>query len=245
MVKSIDHSARRQAVLNATIDRYIRNASAISSEDIAREFNLSSATIRNIFSELESEGYLTHPYTSGGRIPTSKGYRYYVDLLASRIDLLDEEKENIVRQYKREIKRLEDILENTSAVISTITNYAGIVSFLEWQDRFFYRGISLILDQPEFHDFEKMRLLIRLIEDKEKLMKLINRQMDRRMEVYIGEEMGLPEIDNCSLIISSYRIKDKPIGRVAILGPKRMEYRHAIPTLEYISDVLTDLLSNL
>lgn len=231
--------------MNATIDRYIRNASAISSEDIAREFNLSSATIRNIFSELESEGYLTHPYTSGGRIPTSKGYRYYVDLLASRIDLLDEEKENIVRQYKREIKRLEDILENTSAVISTITNYAGIVSFLEWQDRFFYRGISLILDQPEFHDFEKMRLLIRLIEDKEKLMKLINRQMDRRMEVYIGEEMGLPEIDNCSLIISSYRIKDKPIGRVAILGPKRMEYRHAIPTLEYISDVLTDLLSNL
>lgn len=245
MVKNIDYPTRRKAILVATINKYIKDALPVASGDIAREFNLSSATIRNIFAELEEGGYLTHPYTSGGRIPTNKGYRYYVDFLTSKMEILDKEKEEIVLEYKRKINRLEDLLEKTSEVISTLTHYAGIVSFLEWQDRFFYRGISLILEQPEFQDLGKMRLFIKMIEDKERLVNIINRDFGGALKVYIGEELGCPEMENCSLIVSSYRHKDKPLGRLAVLGPKRMEYKHAIPTLEYISDVLTEVLSRI
>jgi len=243
MVKNVDHQTRRKAILAATINKYIKEAMPVSSEDLAREFDLSSATIRNIFAELEEAGYLTHPYTSGGRIPTNKGYRYYVDFLTSKIEVLDREKQEIVTEYKRKIGRLEDLLEKTSEVISTITHYTGIVSFLEWQDRFFYKGISLILEQPEFQDLGKMRILIKMIEEKERLVGIINRDFDTKHKVYIGEELGCPEMENCSLIVSSYRLKDKPLGRLAVLGPRRMEYDHAIPTLEYISDVLTEVLN--
>jgi len=245
MVRTVDYGARRRLVLEAAISRYIQGAEPIASEDIASGFDLSSATIRNIFAELEEAGYLTHPYTSGGRIPTDRGYRYYVDFLISRMALLDNEKENIVKEYKREIKRLEDALEETSEVISTITHYAGIVSFLEWQDKFFYKGISHVLEQPEFKDFEKIRLLIKMIEDKQNLLDIINRDFTEKVKVYIGRELGCPEMENCSLVVSSFSLKERPSGRLAVLGPVRMEYKQIIPTLEYISEVLTGVLDNI
>lgn len=245
MLRNVNRDTRRRAVLSATINKYICKAIPVASEDIARNFDLSSATIRNIFAELEEGGYLTHPYTSGGRIPTDKGYRYYVDLLVAQMELLDEEKERIVKEYKKGILRLEDALEETSEVISTITHYAGIVSFLDWQDKFFYKGLSRILEQPEFRDLEKIRLLFKLIEEKERLLEIINRDFNEKVKVYIGHELGFPEIEDCSLVVSSYRHKNRPSGRLAVLGPVRMEYKQIIPTLEYISGILTEVLDNI
>lgn len=245
MTRNVDYDSRRRAVLAATINRYIKDALPVASEEIARDFALSSATIRNIFAELEEAELITHPYTSGGRIPTNKGYRYYVDFLLSQMELIEQEKERIIREYKREISRLEDVLEKTSDVISQITHYAGIVSFLQWQDRFCYKGISLILEQPEFRNLEKMRILIKMVEEKGRLLGIINRNFDEKVKVYIGDELGCPEMDNCSLIVACYRIKNKTSGRVAVLGPKRMEYRHTITSLEYISEVLTETLNKL
>lgn len=243
MVRNIDYESRRRAILAATINRFIKDAFAVSSEDIAREFDLSSATIRNVFADLEESGYLTHPYTSGGRIPTKKGYRYYVDFLISQMELLDEEKAQILNEYRKEIKRLEDALDRTSEIISLVTHYAGIVSVIEWNDKLFYKGISQILNHPEFQDFTKIRILFKLIEERRQLLSIINRDFQDRVKVYIGEELDCPEMQGCSLVVSSYHIKDKPSGRVAVLGPMRMEYSHIIPALEYISEVLSDVLS--
>lgn len=245
MVRKVDYESRRRQVLSRTINKYIEEAIPVSSEDIAPDFDLSSATIRNIFAELEEGGLLTHPYTSGGRIPTDKGYRYYVDFLISQMDLLEDEKSRIVKEYKKEIRRLDDVLEETSEIISAITHYAGIVSFLKWQDKFLYKGISRILEQPEFQNFEKMRLLLRMIEDKQGLLDIINRDFTGKVKVYIGSELNCAGIQNCSLIVSSYSLKTKPSGRLAVLGPVRMEYKYAIPRLEYISEVLTDILDNI
>ncbi len=245
MVRNVDYESRRRAVLAAAINLYIHDAQPVASEDIADNFDLSSATIRNIFSELEEHGLLAHPYTSGGRIPTEKGYRYYVDFLLSQMDLLDEEKRRIVREFKKEIRKLEDALEETSEVISAITRYTGIVSFIEWQDKLFYRGLSRILEHPEFRDAEKIRLLVRMIEDKQRLLDVINREFDEKVKVYIGKELGCREMENCSLIVSNYKVKNKPSGKIAVLGPVRMEYSHIIPALEYISGVLTEVLDNI
>ncbi|MBI4982464.1 MAG: hypothetical protein HZC15_04955 [Candidatus Omnitrophica bacterium] len=245
MVKSLDQQSRKKTVLGRTINQYIREAAPVSSEAIAREFGLSSATIRNIFSELEEDGYLTHPYTSGGRIPTKNGYRYFVDFLFSEIDLLDEEKSKIIQEYNDEIDKLEDVLDKTSDVISAITHYAGITSLLEWHDRFFYKGISQILNQPEFQDLEKIRLLIKMLEEKRRILEVVNRDFDGKVKVYIGEELGFPEIDNCALIVSTYSVKNKPLGRVAVLGPMRMQYHHTISALEYISEILTETIEKI
>lgn len=227
------------------INRYIKHAQPISSQDIARDFDLSPATIRNIFAELEKGGYLTHLHTSGGRIPTNKGYRYYVDFLTSQMGILKEEKDRIEKEYNRKIQKLEDVLDKTSGVISAITHYAGIVSFLDWHDKLFYKGISLVLDQPEFRDIEKMRLLIGMVEEKQKLLDIVNRDFDGKVKVYIDKELGCPEMDGCSLVVSSYRRANRPSGRLAVLGPMRMEYGHIISSIEYISDVLSEVLDTI
>ena len=245
MVRTVDQETRKKAILSAAINRYIKEAEPVASEDIAQNFDLSSATIRNIFAELEETGYLTHPHTSAGRIPTDKGYRYYVDFLLSQMELLDNEKEKVVKEYTREIKRLEDTLEETSEFVSAMTHYASIVSVLDWQDKFFYRGIRYILEQPEFQDLEKMRLVIKMMEEKQNLLEIINRDFHEKVKIYIGAELGIPDIQGCSLVVSSYRLKDKPSGKLAVLGPVRMEYRHIIPTLEYIAEVLTSVLDNI
>ncbi len=177
-------------------------------------------------------------------MPTDKGYRYYVDFLVQQMELLDEEKQRIFKDCKRKMRRLDDTLENTSEVISEITHYAGIVSFLQWQDKIFYKGISRILDQPEFKDADKIRLLVRLMEDKEKLLDIINRDFSGKVKVYIGNELGISEVENCSLIVSGFKLKNQPSGRLAVLGPMRMEYSHIIPTMEYISEALNEILED-
>jgi heat-inducible transcriptional repressor len=245
MVRRVNYEARSRAVLTATINRHIKNALPVSSLDIAKEFDLSPATIRNIFVELEEAGFLTHPHTSAGRIPTDKGYHYYVDLLSSEIELLDEEKNSIMKQYEREINRLEEVLEKTSEVISSITHYTSIVSFLEWHDRFFYNGVSFVLEQPEFQDTRRTRYLIKMIEEKERLLDILNRDFTEKVRVYIGQELGCAEIDNCALAVTTYSVRNKPVGRMAVLGPSRMEYRHIIPALEYVSFVLSEALNKI
>jgi len=244
MVGNIDYEGRRRAVLVATINKYIEEACPVSSEDIAKDFNLSPATIRNIFSELEEVGLLTHPYTSAGRIPTNKGYRYYIDFLREDLELLEEEKECIVNKMSQ-VYRLEDILEKTVDLVSTITHYVSIVSFFDWQDKFFYKGISLILEKPEFKDSDRIRDLIKIFEEKYHLLHILNREFKEKVKIYIGEELESPEIKNCALAVSSYCIKNRSKGRVAVLGPARMEYAHIIPALGYVSDVLTDVLSSI
>lgn len=252
MVRTVNHESRKKAILCATINRYIEEPKPIASDDIAEEFSLSPATIRNIFSELEEDGFLTHPYTSAGRVPTGRGYRYYVDFLFSQLpvyrpsgELAIGERRRIDNEYKKEINRLEDALEKTSEVVSTITHYTSIVSFLDQQDKFFYKGVGFILEQPEFRDLKRMRFIIRMIEEREELLALINRDFEGKVKIYIGPELGYPEINNCSLAVSRYSVKKQPLGRLAVLGPMCMQYGHIIPTLEYVSDILTQVLNEI
>ena len=96
-----DILARKDEILRVTIDQYIGTVTPISSARIVQKcsLDLSSATIRNILAELEHDGYLTHPHTSAGRVPTQAGYRYYVDHFINEIQLLEEEKERIKAEY--------------------------------------------------------------------------------------------------------------------------------------------------
>lgn len=247
-MRIIDHEVRRREVLAAAIDTYIKSATPVpvSSEMLVRDFsiNLSPATVRNCLAELEDLGYLTHPHTSAGRIPTQIGYRYYVDNLMKEIKLIEKEKFRIESDYRRNIGELEAILDETSKLISEITHYAGIVSFSDWHHRMFYKGTSFILEQPEFRDLAKIRHLLAILEEKERLLEIMNRDLKERIAIYIGTEIPCSDIDSCSLIVSSYRVKDKPSGRLAVLGPTRMQYGKVISTLEYLSEQLNRILKD-
>src|SRR5271168_5257771 len=131
MAKQSDIQERKDRILAIVIGHYIETVSPVGSQYITEEHKLdvSPATVRNILAELEEEGYLMHPHTSAGRMPTQQGYRYYVDHLMHEIQLLEEEKKRISQEYKRYARQLEDLMEKTSQVISDLTHYTSIVSF--------------------------------------------------------------------------------------------------------------------
>ena len=242
--RTTDYKQRRDLVLGIVVGEYIKTVSPVSSGFIMRDYlsGISSATIRNILAELEEEGFLTHPHTSAGRVPTQEGYRYYVDNLMNEIQLLEEEKERIRRRYEKERKDLEAILEKTSEVISDLTQYTSIISIDGCDDKIFCRGTSYVVEYPDSNDISKIKSILSALEEKERILKVINRKIEKRIKIYIGYETACSQIDNCSLAVSKYRAKNGLSGRIAILGPTRMKYPRVVSALDYFSNLIEDIL---
>lgn len=121
---------RKKKILEAVIEEYNATAEPVGSTKIANEYNLgfSPATIRNEMASLEELGYLEQPHTSAGRIPSSKGYRLYVDLIMKEKTLTAKEKEIIDNTLKEDVIKLDELIKEASNVLSRITNYASIAA---------------------------------------------------------------------------------------------------------------------
>ena len=119
---------RKKQVLQAVIEEYISTAEPVSSGTIVEKYSLgfSSATIRNDMAELEHGGYLEKPHTSAGRIPSVKGYRFYVDELLNDENISLEEIQYIKTQLETKVNEIEDLTKITTNTISDITHYATV-----------------------------------------------------------------------------------------------------------------------
>lgn len=124
---------RKKRILQSIIDDYISTAEPVGSRTVARkhELGLSSATIRNEMADLEEMGYLTQPHTSAGRIPSDKGYRFYVDQLMKQSELTMEEIYSIKSAMDTKINELSQLLKQVSVAMSKITKYASMAALPE------------------------------------------------------------------------------------------------------------------
>jgi len=125
---------REKEVLRSVVSHYAATGEPVSSRTASRisGLGLSSASIRNIMADLEDEGYICHTHASSGRLPTDKGYRYFVDHLMSGVTLSHQERRRIKEHYEDESVALEDILKQTSELLSTFTNQTGIVTIADF-----------------------------------------------------------------------------------------------------------------
>src|SRR4051794_39058293 len=121
-------SSRKATVLHAVVEAYVATGEPVGSETIADRAGLgvSSATIRNEMSSLEEQGYLSHPHTSAGRIPTDAGYRHYVDALPAPTRLKDAQRRQIAAHFAEAILDLEEVLKGSVHLLSRLTQYAGL-----------------------------------------------------------------------------------------------------------------------
>ena len=178
--------ARKKRVLQAIVDDYIESAEPVGSRTLARKYDLgvSPATIRNEMADLEMLGYLEQLHTSSGRIPSSKGYRFYVDGLIPPKPVSDEEKELINRWYRARVKRIDEVFQETARIISQVTKNVSLVlapqmtqaafrclQFLPLDDRrvitvlmtdagFIENKILEMPDGARFEDFQRMASVI-------------------------------------------------------------------------------------
>ncbi|NLJ40728.1 MAG: heat-inducible transcription repressor HrcA [Clostridiales bacterium] len=125
----MDLGERKLHILQAIIDNYIISAEPVGSRTVAKKFDIgiSSATIRNEMADLEEMGYLEQPHTSAGRVPSDKGYRLYVDRLMKSKGLSPAEADYIKNLYDEKARQIEQIIFQTSKIISDITDYTTFI----------------------------------------------------------------------------------------------------------------------
>lgn len=239
-MRFLDHKKRQDEILDLIIQDYISRPQAVSSEYLKARHNLalSSATLRNIMSDLEELGFISHLHTSSGRVPTVKGFRYYVEILMQDDDeRLTETKQHVqalVRQARLYKKTVKDTIEEISRIISQITHCISV-----WHlsgERVFFTGTHFILEQPEFEDIVLLRHLFFVLEERASaLLEFFENKLDKDVKILIGEDIGLDEVSNCALALSRLDLKgmtEKVI--IGVLGPVRMNYTSVAITLKTI-----------
>ncbi len=145
---------RSQNILDAIVKDYIASAEPVGSRAITRRhsFNLSPASVRNVMSDLEEMGFLCSPHTSAGRIPTEKGFNYYIDSLLQIRDLSQDEKKNLLKSYRFNGMKMEDVMQEVGRVMSGLSKYTGLVMAPKFA--------STVFRQIEFVRLSHGRLLV-------------------------------------------------------------------------------------
>lgn len=121
---------RKEKILSAVVEKYVEAGEPVGSKALQTEAGLgvSSATIRNELKALDDDGYLTQPHTSAGRIPTEKGYRYYIDNLMPAVTLPERVREHIERRIEKSARSPETILTETAAVLAQLTDAVAVAT---------------------------------------------------------------------------------------------------------------------
>ncbi|MBL7071682.1 MAG: hypothetical protein ISS26_05895 [Candidatus Omnitrophica bacterium] len=236
---------RQKEVLKLIIVSHINSATPIGSAFISEMLELSSATIRNAMGELEEMGYLGKPHTSAGRIPTSIGYRYYVNNLLELDSIPAKQKRYIEREsYSETIDSIEAILERVSHILSILTRYTGIACTSSL--KFYIEGASNMIDMPEFSTPRRIRTLLKLFDEKAELVRLFNEDLNTDgVKIHIGNEDSSDILNDLSFITANYRVQDDKKGSLGVLGPMRMNYSTLIPLVNYLSKTIEAVLDEM
>ncbi len=336
---------RDREVLREVIRAFIETGEPVGSRTISKVYpeGLSAASIRNIMADLEEAGYLMQPHTSAGRVPTDRGYRYYVNSLLTGTELPKSDREKVAEAIRRPAS-LPEALEEISRLISRLTHQVGFVvspdhtratlrhiefvslgshrilvilvdqsgvihnriaqtsealsqdeldrigrflvteyqgktlfeiredllakmkeekaafdtllsraialgtQFLQAQEeagkQVYVQGTSNIIQQPDFADLGEMRKIFETFEARGKLVKILDEVADSEgLRVVIGSEHPDPTLAHLSLVASPYRVGEGASGVLGVMGPTRMEYAHAIALVDYISKLLSKILT--
>jgi heat-inducible transcriptional repressor len=113
-------------------------------------------------------------------------------------------------------------------------------------ERILLDGTHYMIEQPEFRDAAKVKHLIKVLEDEDEILDIMDGDLnENKARVHIGSENPFDNMKECSLVISNYRIGDRNVGSIGVIGPTRMDYPRAIPAVEFVSDVFSSLLTRL
>lgn len=332
---------RQLQVLKVIVDDFISSGQPIGSRQISKKegISFSPATIRNEMADLEEMGFLEKPHTSAGRVPSEKGYRFYVDHLLKPQNITNQDMTILRSAFSDQLFETEQVIRKSATILSDLTNYTSIilgpdvqmhkvkrfsivplnatnavaiivtdnghvenrvidipkginpidfekivnilnerlvgiplvqipfyiereagkiieqhvgsyngflksiVSGIDQQSdgKIYYGGKTNMLNQPEFHDLEKIRMLMEMMETQSQIQTLLHRDSPG-IQIRIGSENNLLAVEDCSIITATYSMPENQVGSIAIIGPKRMDYQRVITLLDYMSEDLTKLL---
>jgi heat-inducible transcriptional repressor len=336
---------RKGAILRAIVEEYVISAQPVGSGTVvqSRGLGVSAATVRNDMSVLEREGYLVQPHTSAGRIPTDKGYRYFVDHHLSASTLSTGQRRAVADFFASSVRVIDDLLHETSQLLAGLTAHAAVVvgpqaattdvrglhvvaldartmlavavlsnGVVEREVLRFDADVSeavaerasallqtltgrdvttLVAPEPpadardadaaaahdvaaravealrahatrggeplfvggaahlaaDGEDFTSPVLVARvleLLEQQTVMVALVRELLGPGLTITIGHENGTEDLRECSLVLAPYLVEGRAAGTIGVLGPTRMDYRHAQAAVATISAHLSRQLSH-
>jgi heat-inducible transcriptional repressor len=232
---------RQEAILMSVVEQYAEVASPVGSSLLSKLFGVSSATIRAEMAELEKLGYIKQPHTSAGRIPTDKGYRYYVNILSdnsSDHSRLTERRAERALTARVEGGGLPDrTIRNAVDTLVELTHNLGIATI---GNQLYMSGLSNLFGQPEFVSGQDVQQIARLLDNLEPWLR--EAAPNEPLSVYIGTENPIGSSANASLIISRFRSPYSDRSYIGVLGPTRQQYKDVMSLVEHAGRVLEDAL---
>ena len=330
---------RQVLILQSIVENFITTNQPVGSKQIAQNIDFSSATIRNDMSKLEKEGLIKKTHISSGRVPSEKGYRYYVDYIKKDYELSNSENEKLKQLSGDDIVSENNYLEKNAIVLSDLTDCTAVILAPTKTDRrinkievillssrsilvilvtsigevfqqnykldadftaedigeinkllqsYFYdvdmatahvmihgelekylknkvnnydmivvalnrllqnkikKTVALggkynLLKQPDIDNVDKLKEVVSLLEDDKIVELLDNNEVTDKPSIKIGTELKLGNIDDLSLVSSSYNTS-KGQGVIAVFGPKRMDYSKIMTLIACVRDNLNNNL---
>ena len=229
---------RKLKILQAIITDFIRNAEPVGSRTLSRTLgmNISPATIRNEMADLEEMGYLFHPHTSSGRVPSDKAYRLYVNNLMDRYELEQAEKQRIKRELRAHMAELERTVRHASELLSEITNLTSFATLEDMRDMsLFLQGMTRIFAHPEYRTIENARPFLEMVDDRDRFASELAARAEG-LSITIGDENSERIAPGSSIISAAYYVDGKMVGKLGVVGPTRMRYSEITSVIEYMSN---------
>lgn len=230
---------RQQRILQAIVEQYAEVASPVGSSLLAKVFGVSSATIRSEMADLERLGYIAQPHTSAGRIPTDKGYRFYVNNLADNVPetAADRRAEKALATRVSSGGVTDHVIKNAVDTLVELTHNLGLATI---GDQLYMSGLSNLFGQPEFINNEQVREVASLLDNLEPW--LYEAAPNEPLSVYIGQENPIGRSAGCTLIVSRFRSPHSDRSYIGVLGPTRQSYRDVMMLVRRTGEALEEVL---
>jgi heat-inducible transcriptional repressor len=230
---------RQQQLLKAIVEQYAEVASPVGSSLLAKVFDVSSATVRAEMAELERLGYISQPHPSAGRIPTDKGYRYYVNSLSDGTEVVPAERrsERALAQRVQTGGSPERQIRNAVDTLVELTHNLGLATI---GNQLYMGGLSNLFGQPEFMHPGQVQQVAQLLDNLEPWLR--EAAPNKPLSVYIGQENPIGRSAGCSLIISRFRSPFSDRSYIGLLGPTRQTYRESMMLVRRAGQELEEAL---
>ncbi len=242
----MDISQRQQQLLLRIIDEFIETAEAVGSLSLQSKYNfkVSPATIRNEMADLVSLGYLSNFNTSGGRLPTLKGWRYFLnDLMSEELDEIDAVTQEKIKAELNKLKFDRSLLLRKT--ISFLSKLADNPAIALVDGEIYYAGLAEMVNIPEFRDTSKLHEMLEILEDYYTLSKIMNSNTSEDdLNILFGEESEVDGYNEFTVVFSEIRLHDKKRGYIAVIGPNRMRYNQVLSAIKYLSKTIKYLVAN-
>lgn len=231
---------RQAEILKTIVQGYINSAQPVSSQLLEKkyDFGISPATIRIEMQKLTERGFLYQPHTSAGRIPTDKGYRFFVN------DLI--EKGFFEKDYDFKIESwVDEEIADTVKFIQSLTKNLALassalaLSYLPEERILWKEGWEEILREPEVEEKDFISNFTKLLENFEKNIEDL--KINSGVKIYIGRENPFPKARDFSIICSRCYFPEEKEAVISLLGPKRMNYDKNIALIKSLAEALAEV----